>query len=312
MVDIIIPVYRPDDKLVRLIEKLNQQTIPPAHIFFMQTLVGEEKEDERVRQILEKAESAGVVSVDKMEFDHGGTRNRGAMMSKEPYLLFMTQDAVPEDEYLIASLVSALEEQDTIGAAYARQLPDDKVGIIETYTRQFNYPETSMVKGKEDLERLGIKTYFCSNVCAMYRRELYVKMGGFVTKTIFNEDMIMAASMVQAGYKISYAARAKVVHAHKYSYWQQLTRNFDMAVSQRQYREIFENVKSESEGIRLVKKTAAYLMHHGKWYLIPDLVLQSGFKFIGYKMGLNYENLPMWLIRKVTMNPRFWMEKEGK
>ena len=58
MVDIIIPVYRPDDKLVRLIEKLNQQTIPPAHIFFMQTLVGEEKEDERVRQILEKAESA--------------------------------------------------------------------------------------------------------------------------------------------------------------------------------------------------------------------------------------------------------------
>ena len=95
MVDIIIPVYRPDDKLVRLIEKLNQQTIPPAHIFFMQTLVGEEKEDERVRQILEKAESAVVVSVDKMEFDHGGTRNRGAMMSKEPYLLFMTQDAVP-------------------------------------------------------------------------------------------------------------------------------------------------------------------------------------------------------------------------
>lgn len=312
MVDIIIPVYRPDDKLVRLIEKLNQQTIPPAHIFFMQTLVGEEKEDERVRQILEKAKSAVVVSVDKMEFDHGGTRNRGAMMSKETYLLFMTQDAVPEDEYLIASLVSALEEQDTIGAAYARQLPDDKVGIIETYTRQFNYPETSMVKGKEDLERLGIKTYFCSNVCAMYRRELYVKMGGFVTKTIFNEDMIMAASMVQAGYKISYAARAKVVHAHKYSYWQQLTRNFDMAVSQRQYREIFENVKSESEGIRLVKKTSAYLMHHGKWYLIPDLVLQSGFKFIGYKMGLNYENLPMWLIRKVTMNPRFWMEKEGK
>lgn len=68
----------------------------------------------------------------------------------------------------------------------------------------------------------------------MYRRDIYLKMGGFVTKTIFNEDMIMAANMVQAGYQIAYAAEAKVVHAHKYTYWQQLTRNFDMAVLQRQ------------------------------------------------------------------------------
>ena len=124
--------------------------------------------------------------------------------------------------------------------------------------------------------------------------------------------MIMAANMVQAGYQIAYAAEAKVVHAHKYTYWQQLTRNFDMAVSQRQYREIFESVKSESEGIRLVKQTASYLLHKGKWYLVPDLVMQSGFKFIGYKLGLRYEKLPMWFIRKVTMNPRFWREQENR
>ena len=43
----------------------------------------------------------------------------------------------------------------------------------------------------------------------MYRRDIYLKMGGFVTKTIFNEDMIMAANMVQAGYQIAYAAEAK-------------------------------------------------------------------------------------------------------
>ena len=208
---------------------------------------------------------------------------------------------MPEDPVLIEKLLQAVQQKDTIAAAYGRQLPDDKVGVIETYTRQFNYPEESLIKGKEDLPRLGIKTYFCSNVCAMYRRDIYLKMGGFVTKTIFNEDMIMAANMVQAGYQIAYAAEAKVVHAHKYTYWQQLTRNFDMAVSQRQYREIFESVKSESEGIRLVKQTASYLLHKGKWYLVPDLVMQSGFKFIGYKLGLRYEKLPMWFIRKVTM-----------
>lgn len=53
MVDVIIPVYRPDEKLEKLIERLNQQTVEPAHIFFMQTMTEDEAEDTRVRKILE-------------------------------------------------------------------------------------------------------------------------------------------------------------------------------------------------------------------------------------------------------------------
>ncbi len=233
MVDVMIPVYRPDEKLERLIEKLNIQTEKPEHIFFMQTLVGEE-EDTRVRQVLSKASNATIILVDKDEFDHGGTRNQGAGLSQAEYMLFMTQDAVPQDEYLIENMVKVLQRDDTIATAYGRQLADDTVGIVEHFTRKFNYPEESFVKQKSDLERLGIKTYFCSNVCAMYRRKVYEELGGFVTKTIFNEDMIMASSVIGAGYKIAYVAEAQVVHAHKYTYRQQFTRNFDMAVSQRQ------------------------------------------------------------------------------
>ena len=48
MVDVIIPVYRPDEKLEKLIEKLNQQTVEPAHIFFMQTMSDPKSEDTRV------------------------------------------------------------------------------------------------------------------------------------------------------------------------------------------------------------------------------------------------------------------------
>lgn len=312
MIDVIIPVYRPDDKLERLVEKLAVQTVQPTHVFFMQTLV-DEKEDKRVRNILERLPSGQIVPIEKKDFDHGGTRNLGASLSKEPYMLFMTQDAVPENEYLIEKIVKPFSEDEKIAAVYGRQLPSEEVGVIEHYTRQFNYPDTDSVKSKEDLERLGIKTYFCSNVCAAYRNESYQKLGGFVTKTIFNEDMIMASQIIDAGYKIAYASGAKVIHAHKYTYRQQLTRNFDMAVSQRQYREIFERVKSESEGIKLVKQTAKYLLSCGKWYLLFDLVLQSGFKLIGYKLGLKYEKLPMWLVKKCSMNKAYWKEtKNGK
>lgn len=301
----IIPVYRPDEKLERLIQKINSQTVPPAHIFFMQTLTGT-AEDQRVREILERAEHGVVTTLEKKEFDHGGTRNQGAALSQAEYMLFMTQDAVPVDNMLIEKLLEAMEADEKTATAYGRQLPDDKVGVIEHYTRKFNYPPESSTKTKEDLPELGIKTYFCSNVCAMYRRKVYEQMGGFVLHTIFNEDMIMASKVIQAGYQIAYAAEAQVVHAHKYTYREQFRRNFDLAVSQRQYHEIFDGIRSESEGIRLVKKTMKYLISRGKWYLIPDLVFQSGFKFLGYRFGKKYDRLPKGIRRRFSMNPSYW------
>ncbi len=306
MVDIVIPVYHPDEKLERLIGKINEQTQKPNRVYFMQTLTGGE-EDERVRRILERCERSVVTPVARRDFDHGGTRNQGAALGESEFILFMTQDAVPEDAYLIENLLDAVKP-DPVAAAYARQLPGDEVGAIERFTRQFNYPAQDSRKSKRDLDRLGVKTYFCSNVCAIYRRKVYEELGGFVRRTIFNEDMIMAAKMIQAGHEIAYAASARVIHAHRYTYRQQFRRNFDLAVSQRQHREIFEGVKSESEGIRLVKDTARHLLSTGKWYLLPDLVFQSGFKFMGYRLGKKYEKLPRRLVLCFTMNRAFWQQ----
>lgn len=305
-VDVIIPVYRPDEKLEKLIEKLNGQTVRPSNVYFMQTRT-EAQEDKRVRILLERCHNAVITEIDKNDFDHGGTRNQGASMSDAAYMLFMTQDAVPVNADLIERLLQAMENTQ-VGAAYGRQLPNDEVGVVERYTREFNYPRESRLKSKEDLEELGIKTYFCSNVCALYRKSVYEQMGGFVLHTIFNEDMIMASQIIQAGYKIAYVAEAEVVHAHKYTYRQQFSRNFDMAVSQQQYREIFDGIKSESEGIRLVKNTVKYLLSKGKWYLIPDLILQSGFKYMGYRKGRNYEKLSRKKILKYSMNKAYWKE----
>ncbi len=305
MVDVIIPVYHPDGKLAKLIDRLNSQTMAPGHVIFMQTMTDTD-EDERVGAMLKKAAGARIVPVKRDEFDHGGTRNQGASLSKAEYVLFMTQDAVPEDDDLIGALYRSITSDERIAAAYGRQLAGDEVGAVERLTRDFNYPAESSVKDAGDLERLGIKTYFCSNVCAMYRKSVYEELGGFVLHTIFNEDMIFASKVIGAGYRIAYAAEAKVVHAHRYTYWQQLTRNFDMAVSQRQYREVFEGIRSESEGIRLVKDTAGRLIKSGKWSLIPDLILQSGFKFLGYRLGLHYEKLPDRVVRWLSMNKNYW------
>lgn len=69
--------------------------------------------------------------------------------------------------------------------------------MVERYGRYFNYPAKSQVKTKKDLSRLGIKTYFASNVCCAYRRDVFEKQGGFISHTIFNEDMIYAAGSLR-------------------------------------------------------------------------------------------------------------------
>ena len=303
-VDVVIPSYKPDHKFDRLMHMLQKQTYPIGTILIVNT-----EEKFFPEKGYETWQNVQIRHIETEDFDHGGTRDGAASLLDGDLILFMTQDAVPADVYLVEKLVSAFEKE-KVAAAYARQLPDKDCDIIERYTRSFNYPKESSVKTKADLDRLGIKTFFCSNVCAMYRRSIYEKLGGFVKHTIFNEDMIMASKVIQAGYKIAYVAEAMVIHAHKYTYRQQFTRNFDLAVSQRQYHEIFDGVKSESEGMRLVKNTMKYLFRHGKWYLVPDLIFQSGFKFLGYRFGKKYDKLPLWLVKKFSMNPSYWRDKE--
>lgn len=299
-VDVLIPTYLPDERTVQLVKRLLKQSISVNKIYIMNTNAGRFP-----KELDSLSERICVTQILPEDFDHGGTRNLGAAMSDAEFLICMTQDALPVDELVVENLLRAFEDE-SVSAAYARQLPAADCRFIERYTRSFNYPAVSRVKSKADIPELGIKTYFCSNVCAAYRKSVYDELGGFERRTIFNEDMIMAGKMIQAGYKIAYAAEAEVIHSHNYSCVQQLKRNFDLAVSQTDHPEIFSDIKSESEGIRLVKQTAVYLVRSGRGYLIPDLVMKSGFKYIGYKLGQNYKRLPKRVVMMCTMNPRYW------
>lgn len=299
-VDIIIPTYRPDETVVYLIKKLLKQTYPIHEIHIIDTETGIFP-----KELKNLSDKIRISKIKPEQFDHGGTRHEGAMQSHADIIVYMTQDAMPVNEYLVEELVKAFDNE-KIAAAYARQLPNSKCNVIERYTRSFNYPEQSRIKSLEDLETLGIKTYFCSDVCAAYRKSVYESLGGFEEKTIFNEDMIMAAKIIQSGGLVKYVAEAKVIHSHNYNCKQQFQRNFDLAVSQVEHPEVFQNIKSESEGMRLVKNTMTYLIKIKKPWLIIKLILQSGFKYMGYCLGKKYRQLPMWLIKKCTMNQRYW------
>lgn len=305
-IDVIIPVYQPDKSLFALVERLCRQTVPVNRIILMNT---EQKYYDRLTYgggfSEEYRQKISVTHLSKREFDHGGTRNRAVGKSDADIFVLLTQDAMPADEHLIERLVCALEKNNA-AVAYARQLPADTCGPIEAYTRGFNYPDTSAVKTKKDISRLGIKTFFCSNVCAAYKRDVFDKLGGFVSRTIFNEDMIYAAGAIEAGYAVVYEAEAMVVHSHNYSNKQQLQRNFDMGVSQADHPEIFKRVTAESEGKKMVWAVTLHLRKSHRMRLLPHFYMQCACRYLGYWLGRHYSMLPNKIILLCTSNKAYW------
>lgn len=307
-IDVIIPVYKPGSELLSLLDRLERQTLAVQNIILMNT---EKKYFEKLLRdtprFFEEHSKVKVFHLSKREFDHGGTRHSGTRHSDAEIFITMTQDALPADEKLVEKLVEGLK--DNVAVAYARQLPSKNSGELERISRSFNYPETSCVKTAADIEKMGIKTFFCSNVCAAYRRDIYDELGGFIRHTIFNEDMIYAAGAVKAGYGIAYQAQARVIHSHKYTNMQQLRRNFDLGVSQADHPEVFAGVVSEAEGKKLVKEAWRSLKRKGQLYWFPGFLIQCCFKYAGYLLGKHYRYLPGKCVSALTGNREYWKRK---
>lgn len=303
-IDVVIPLYKPGKELFRLLERLKKQTVPIQNIILMNT---EEKYFEKLlfeHPFKISYPNVKVYHLSKKEFDHGKTRHIGVQKSDGDVVVFLTQDAMPADDELIEHLTAHL--QGNVAVAYARQLPKEDCSEIEKMTRAFNYKEASCIKTAADVPRLGIKTYFCSNVCAAYRRDVYEELGGFSRHTIFNEDMIYAARAVQAGYAVAYEADARVYHSHNYTCRQQFKRNFDLGVSQAQHPDIFAAVPSEAEGSKMVKVVLAQLKKQGKWKEMCYFMAQCICKYAGYLLGKHYEKLPKKWILCCTDNKEYW------
>lgn len=302
-IDVVIPTYHPGEKLVTLIQRLLKQTYPVNMIHIVDTETGRFPEE-----VFVMSDRIKVTKIQKAEFDHGGTRRMAAQQSRADIVIFMTQDAMPYDDKLLEELLKPFENN-KVAVTYARQIAYRTSGDIEEFTRKFNYPDKSKLKSYKDIEQLGIKTFFCSDVCAAYRKNVYNEVGGFPKHTIFSEDSIIAAKILEAGYLVGYVAEAKVWHSHKYNCIQQFKRNYDLAVSHVDFSEIFDNVKAEHEGIRLIKETVLYLWNIRKPWLIFVLIMQSGFKYVGYIAGKNYRKMPIWMIMKCTSNKDYWKWK---
>ena len=110
-VDVIIPTYKPEDRFLELIKRLEKQTLKPERIIIMNT---EEKYFEKLLYGTDFAREHPEVEVhhlSKREFDHGGTRNTGVSHSSGDVFVCMTHDCLPADSRLLEELVGRLRRR---------------------------------------------------------------------------------------------------------------------------------------------------------------------------------------------------------
>ncbi len=316
MIEAVIPIYKPDRRLLQILDLLSRQTVPLDTIHLINTgedLLAAALKDWNLTEseFLARWPKVILTHIKPEEFDHGGTRNAGfGSCIRADYILTMTQDALPADKRLVEELLKPFGSDPMLAVTYARQLANPGAQAEERMSRMFNYPEASLVKSQEDVKRLGIKTYFCSDVCAMYRKSTWDAMGGFPEPVVFNEDMIYAGHALQAGYRICYAAQAMVYHSHTYTAMQQFRRNFDLGASQTMHPEVFGGVSSEGEGVQYVRAVSRQLLKEGRTWQIPAFGFRCAARLLGYRMGRRYQKLPENVIIWCSSNRQFWKKSQ--
>ncbi len=271
---VFIPTLNAQKFISRQIDMLRKQTIKPD-IF----VVDSGSTDKTLEILREKHINYKIIS--KNNFNHGLTRNEVLKFDKYKYYLFLTQDAIPCDEFLVENMLKMFEEK--VKIVYARHIPYDFSDEIEYFSREFNYPVNTFIKSLDDVNKLGIKTFFTSNSCCMYEANYFRFKKGF-KKVNVSEDMEFAYRCIMDGYFIGYAANAKVCHSHLYNFKEIYNRYFEIGrfFCMHPYLNKYMNM---GEGISQVKYVLKKLFKKKSYLLILKFIVQVMIKYIAFNRG---------------------------
>ena len=278
-VSVIIPTLNAERWISQQLYMLLSQTVK-AEIF----VIDSDSTDRTVSIAASHGERVRLLQFPRENFDHGGTRDFALRQSSGDIVLFFTQDAIPADTNCIEKLLSAFSSED-VAAVYGRQIAHPEAPEYEKLTRQFNYPDQPRIWREVDIPYYGVKSYFFSNVCSAYRREAYFAVGGFDTPIICNEDMMIAAKLLHAGYALAYTPDAAVYHSHRYTLGEEYRRNKKIGLVMEQYRPRLTGAEADAEGWRMLRFVGGELARRRQYGALLSFYTHVGVRFAGNRAG---------------------------
>ncbi len=209
-VEIICPIYNAEKYILVLNENLlKQENVNINKITYLLT-----ESNDATEKIL-KDNNIEYELIKKSDFSHSLTREKYALKTSSDILVFVTQDVIIERNDWLYKLVKPIIEGE-VEASFSRQICTNN--SIEKYTREKNYPISSRIVKKDDIEKLGLNTFFFSDASSAIKASIFKELNGYDHKNLpTNEDMYIAYKLIQNGYRIKYCAESEVIHSHKFT-----------------------------------------------------------------------------------------------
>jgi len=231
-------------------------------------------------------------------FGHGRTRNFGASLAHSEFLVFLTHDAIPRDEFWLRELLRPLREDSDVAGAFSRHEAhvDADPFIAWELEQHFDglagFPVvqiTDRARYDADVGLRQVFHYFSDNASALRRSVWQVHPFPDVQ---FAEDQIWAKTIVEAGFKKAFAASSVVRHSHTFGPYETLRRSFDES---RAFRKLFGYVLCPSpahalaSGAYLASRDLRNAWRKGWWKTHPlktlSRLLESYARPLGHYLG---------------------------
>ena len=279
-ISIICPLYNAEDYIEDLYFNIKKQKdVCIEEIKFILTESSDNTEDKL------KDLKCNYKKISKQEFSHSVVRESAAFEAKGEILVFITQDIKIVDEYWLYHLTKDIIDG-KCEAAFSRQIGYEE-HKVERYTREINYPAEKRIVSKEDIDRLGLMTFFFSDASSAISKEIFIKLNGYDNKNLpTNEDMYFAYKLIMNGYRIEYAADSKIIHSHDLSFKETLKRYEDIGkfFDENQY---LKEYSAGERGFTVLKYIAKRSIEDKKPLIIVDAIINFGARFIGMKFTKN-------------------------
>lgn len=214
LVSIVIPVKNGEFWLVKLFEKLKQQTL----IHQTEIIVIDSGSTDRSLEIIRQY-PVNLIQIQPSEFNHGETRNVGVRAAKGKYVVMTVQDAVPVNDLWLENLLDGFIDDNVAGVCGQQIVAHEKENNPVEWFYPVNKPSITSYhfENSKDFKNLTPeeKKHICGwdDVTACYRRDMLLKIP--FRKIDFAEDLQWAYDALMSGYTIVYNTFARVYHHHQ-------------------------------------------------------------------------------------------------
>ncbi|MCL4820313.1 MAG: glycosyltransferase [Vicinamibacteria bacterium] len=214
---IVIPTLNGAETLGRCLEAVFAQRAP----FPFDVLVIDSGSTDGTRAIAGRF-PVRVRVIDRRDFDHGDTRNLGALLTDGDVIAFLVQDAWPASTDWLQALVACFDDP-AVAGAYCRVLPRPDASLFARRAAEADLCHSAERRVARITDRAG---WAClspeerrvfvdfNDVASALRRSVWQRLP--FARTPFGEDLLWARGALEAGHAIVFEPAAAVHHSHEY------------------------------------------------------------------------------------------------